>query len=205
MSLSDKILDLYEKYGSLSSERVTFLLEKEFDIIRNIRTIQRKIRRLVNEKKLVSLPLKGREQSYEVYTNHPSLLSSAFLSRIWDELFTIREETHYPKKQFEKSLESFRRLSSLIQLLPEEFKQRIKPKIDSFGELDKEEWDEIGNTIGFKQILTIGGVAFGDDEMARKIRKQEMMGFFLEKRIEDIIGEISSYLHEVIKEQRIKS
>ena len=132
MSLSDKILNLYEKYGALSSERVTFLLEKDYKLRRNIRTIQREISKLVKGKKLISLPLKGREQTYELFRKQPSALSSVFLSRIWDEIFAIRKELHCPEKQFDKNWENFFRLRSLVQLLPEDFKRNIKPKIDNF-------------------------------------------------------------------------
>jgi hypothetical protein len=99
----------------------------------------------------------------------------------------------------------FLRLRSLVQLLPEDFKQRIKPKIDGFTALNDEDKNRIGNEIGFHPMLTVGGVPFPETKMARKIRKQEIIGIIMEERIEEIIGDVSSCLHEALKEERTKS
>ena len=198
MSLTDKILELYEEYGALSTERVTFLLQNKFGISRNVRTIQREIKKLVEERKIVALPLKGRQQTYELFSNVSLSLSGTFLSRIWDEIFEIRAELHYPENQLDRDWESYFRLRSLIQLLPANFKERVSPKMDNFTLARAEEVDKIKREIGPTPILTLGGVPFGEYEISRKKRKQEIVGTILEKRVEEIIGEIASYLHEVV-------
>jgi hypothetical protein len=48
----------------------------------------------------------------------------------------------------------------------------------------------------------MGGMPFGETEMARKIREQEIIDVIMEERIEEIIGEVSSCLLEALKEER---
>jgi hypothetical protein len=198
------MLVLYEKYGALSSERATLLLESEFTIKVSLRTVQRYVSELVEEKKLAVLPSKRREQIYALYKEEPSSISDFFLSKYWDALFEIRKELHNPKDQFSQSWDSFHKLRSLIQLLPENIKDHAVAETANFGVLDKKELENIRMEIGHQPILTVNGIPFGEDEYQRKVRAQELLGVALEKRVEEIIGRVSTLLHKELKESRIR-
>lgn len=207
MALSDKILNLFEKYGALSSERVTNLLEKDYLIKKDIRTIQRWLAKLAKERKIVRLPSTRREQTYTLFKEQPALISDLFVSRIWEELFELRSGLHKPDDQFAQDWEILRKLRSLVQMLPQNIKDEIVPSIDSFPNLNKDEEKElieiIEGQIGRSPILTVGGYPFGEDEIRRKTIKQDIIGRFLEKKVEEIIGKITTALHEELRKSRI--
>lgn len=203
MTRRDKILSLYVKYGALSSDGAKLLLERDYSIKCSYRTIQRDIAELVDEKKLVAVQSMKREQTYTLCEEEQSLLSPLFLSKVWDELFEIREELPNQEDQLKQSWASFQRLRSLVQLLPADMKDKVKPFIENFGKkLDEEDIERIHVEIGPYPILTVNGVPFGEEEFKRKVRGLEIIGEALERKVEEIIGVVSSMLHAAVKESR---
>jgi len=207
MSLNDKILTLFEKYGSLSSERVKSLLKTEYKIEKTLRTIQRHIAELVKEEKLISNPSIRREQTYAVNRKNPSSISDFFLSKFWDELFKIRDELYAHKSEdtLADSWDSFYRLRSLVRMLPEDIKEEIKPRIESFGLITDEDKEKVAKSIGTLPILTVGGLPFGKEEWNRFEKGKSIIGWIRKKRIEDIIGEVATMLHEALEKERRES
>jgi hypothetical protein len=205
MSLSDKILILLEKYGALSSERVTFLLDKEYKQKRDIRTVQRHISILVREGKICPTNSTGRQQIYSLLKLEPLTIAVSFISRVWDELFELRNKLHYPENQRARNLDVLYELRSLVQMFPHDMKDRIMPLIENFpvfGEEEKKKIiQEVQRNVGTAEILTVNGVPFGEEEIQRKAIAQEIIGQAHEKKLEEIIGAVSSMLHEALKEK----
>jgi hypothetical protein len=133
-------------------------------------------------------------------------ISDAVLTIIWDELFELRDILHNPEDQSAQNWEVLNRLRSLVQMLPQDMKEKIMPSIDTFPDFSKEEEQklikDIEMKIGSRPIMTIGGFPFGEDEIRRKELSQKIMSHAHEKKIEEIIGKISSTLHEALKERR---
>ena len=201
MSLSDKILILFEKYGSLSSERVKFLLKDEYKVEKTIRTVQRHIAELVKMKKLIRNPSIKREQTYTVNRKEPPFVSDFFLSRFWDELFEIRKELHKPKDQFSSGWDAFYKLRSLVRMLPKNLKEKIMPSIENFEAFNDMEAKEIKKDlereIGARPIL----MPF---EIDRRKRGETIIkthvGRLLEKKVEVLIDNVATVLHEALRE-----
>jgi hypothetical protein len=68
MSLNDKILDCFKPKlrANLSTDDVRRILEKEFEIKRSNKTIQRHIKQLIDDQELEPIIAIGREQSYRL-------------------------------------------------------------------------------------------------------------------------------------------
>lgn len=66
MSLNDKILEIIENWGCLSTEEITRVLKEQCQIDKSPRTIQRHIRQLVEEGELTPDKPRGREQTYSL-------------------------------------------------------------------------------------------------------------------------------------------
>ncbi len=205
MTLSDKIMDLFQRYGALSSERVTYLLKTEFRIARGHRTAQRHIARLVKEGKLVLLPPSGREQMYSILKDKPQVVSDYFLGKFWDELFKIRDIIHDSKEQYIDSRGAFLRLRSLVKMLPKNLKDSITPSIEDFFNLDhnelaklQEQWDR---EVGSGSILTVCGVPFGKTEQKRHDRAMNLINRAFRIKLETLIDRVSTVVHQELERE----
>jgi hypothetical protein len=147
-----------------------------------------------------------RDILYEEKLHEPDLVTSVradILSKLWDELFEIRSELHSPENQNAQNWEVFRKLRSLVQILPQNLKEELISSVDTFPVLTKEESEklvkEIKMEIGSQPILTVGGYPFGEDEMQRKERALRLIGIAYEKKVEEIIGKVATALHKALK------
>jgi len=91
-------------------------------------------------------------------------------------------------------------------MLPQNMKNEIMSSIDNYPDYSKDEekqlTKDIEREIGSSPIVTVCGVPFGEDEMQRKERAIQIKSIADEKKIEEIIGKVSSTLHEALKERR---
>ena len=129
-------------------------------------------------------------------------ISDDVLRRIWDELFELRDILHNPEDQYYQNFEVLDRLRSLVQMLPQNIKEEIIQSVRNFPSFSKEEEEkirkDIESEIGSRQILTVGGIPFGEHEMWRKERAKQIMSIPQKKKIEEIIGNASSALYEAL-------
>lgn len=144
---------------------------------------------------------------HAVNREKPSSISGFFLSKFWDELFRIRDELFAQKSEdpYSDSWDSFHKLRSLVGLLPKEMKEKIKPRIESFGVLTNEDVEEVEKRIGSQTILTVGGVPFPGREMGRFEKGKSIVGQIQKRRVEEIIGEVATLLHEALEKERRES
>jgi hypothetical protein len=183
------------------------LLKKEYDITRSLRTVQRHIRDLVEDKKLVLVQSSGRELSYATLESKTSssklIISQHFLSRFWDELFNLRDILNSQNQDIH-SRDIFDRLRSLVKMLPKTMKDQIMPSIDGFWKFSDAELAELqeqwNREIGPAQILTVNGIPFGEYEQARHDRGISIVENGYRKRLENLIDIVSTVLHRAIEE-----
>jgi arginine repressor len=125
LSLQDKIVKILKKHGALSSEEIKAILEKENEIDKSVKTVQRKLSTLIKNGIVKAIPL-GRELKYSLDKEAPSAISDFFLNKFWSELFRIRQELVY----HENPGEAFVKLRSLLRMLPEGIKKKIVADIE---------------------------------------------------------------------------
>jgi hypothetical protein len=193
-ALYDKILDLFQRHGILTNERVKYLLEKDFEIVVSLRTIQRHTAALVKDKELIPTTPKGRSQSYKIKSeqlSNPTGLSQFFQDKIWAELFQIRELLHknYSPPFDAGWVESYIRLTSLVKLLPLEIKKEIIPELSKNDKISESEIDEIKNRLKNEPVHLLS------EQNEFQIEVDSLM----EKRVEAIIDKIATLLHQYNK------
>ena len=127
MSLSDIILKIFKEHGSLSSRNVLEIIKQNQQKYRirkipTLRTIQRHIRKYVEEGILKPDPPIGREQTYSLTTKEErkKQLQTYLIKRFWKEEEQIETENLYgdPVRAYNKAV-------FLILKLPEPYKQRL--------------------------------------------------------------------------------
>lgn len=191
MTLCDKILALIQENGPLTSERVTFLLKEKYTVNRNLRTVQRYIKELVTEDKLIKIVSSGRSQSYEIKTNNGASkkgLSEFFENKLWDELFQIKDvlNSNYRPPFDDNWYKSYKRLVSLVKLLPIEIKQEIMPEIEKSGAITDKEKEAIKKRLeGESGLLEVD-----DDSLEYEI------DHLLRQRLETVMDKIATLIHE---------
>ena len=196
MTLYDKVLNLFDRYGVLTSERVTYLLAKDFETNKNLRTVQRYIAQLVKEGKLVPIVSEKRTQSYELVGKKTSEFSEFFLNKFWEELFRIRDELHKPRREFEDNwVNANMRLRSLVKMLPKEFKEKIASDLEKSGRISESQLNEMKERIDKERIKLLGE----DESLNIEI------DLLMESRIEELIDKISTMLHEGLKRDQTKT
>jgi len=127
MSLSDIILKIFKEHGSISSRNVLEIIKQNQQKYRirkipTLRTIQRYIRKYVEEGILKpDLPI-GREQTYSLTTKEErkKQLQTYLIKRFWKEEEQIENENLYgdPVRAYNKAL-------FLIVKLPEPYKRQL--------------------------------------------------------------------------------
>jgi len=208
MTLSDKILIMLENYGTLSSEMVKMRLNKDHGIDKSKRQIQRLITELVKQKRVKPNSSVGRQQTYSILREKPSNISNFFLSKFWEELFEIRDKLFEQKTEdpltddpLVDTFDLFRKLRSLVKMLPKEIKEKIDIKFESFIELTADDRKKVEEKTGTLDILMVAGVPFGEEEWKRRQERKRILRGILKKRLEDIIGEVAMRLHEALREE----
>lgn len=122
MSLSDIIISIFKKHGSLSSKEVKEILEQEYNIKRNLRTIQRHIQALLDNGKVIPEKSLGREQKYSLQgdTNKKTEISGYLIKRFWREEEEIEKEVIYGEL-----FRAYRKAELLWLKLPSPYKQKL--------------------------------------------------------------------------------
>ncbi len=212
MTLSDKVRMIIETHGSLSSEMVKHYLERDFKINKSRRQVQRMIKELVEENVIVPNATFGRSQTYSISRDVPSAISNLFLGRFWEELFEIREDlikkreskdplTDDPLADF---FDTFRKLRSLVKMLPKDVQVKIKIKMEKMIELTDNDKKMIEEGVGTLPILLAGGVPYSEKEWERRQRRDLIISNILKERLEDIVGEVATLLHEKLRKEALK-
>lgn len=122
MSLSDIIISIFKKHGSLSSKEVKEILEQEYNIKRSLRTVQRHIQTLLDNGKVIPEKSLGREQKYSLQddTNKKTEISGYLIKRFWREEEEIEKDVIYGKH-----FRAYRKAELLRLKLPSPYKQEL--------------------------------------------------------------------------------
>jgi len=182
MSLSDIIIKIFEEHGSLSSRNVLEIIKQNQQKYRirkipTLRTIQRYIRKYVEEGILKPDPPIGREQTYSLTTKEErkKQLQTYLIKRFWKEEEQIENENLYgdPIRAYNKAL-------FLIVKLPDSYKQQLTEPLKQV----KTELNKINNEL----FLT---------EYRKMLRKRE---FLQTKGVPYLIEKIAEQLYKMQEE-----
>lgn len=87
-----------------------------------------------------------------------------------------------------------------------ELENRYKlPRIERFGVLTDEDIEKVEKGIGTETILTVGRVPFSGRDMNRFEKGKSIVGRIQKRRVEDIIDEVGTLLHEALAKERGES
>lgn len=172
MSLRDKIISIFNKHGSLSSEELKEILEKEHKITRSKRTIQRHIQEKIDEGILIPNRPLGREQTYSLRSNkvEKTEISNYLIKRFWREEEEIEKEYLYGDP-----LQTYRKARLLWLKLPSPFKEKLSSTFEQVNaELKKaKRIDNYITMMNQAKYLKKSGIPLIIHDMARILHEME--------------------------------
>ena len=127
-------------------------------------------------------------QTYHIIREMDSNISDFFLGKFWDELFDVRDNLYIEKSEdpLIDTFDSYRKLRSLVLILPKDMKQTILPQLEKFDEITDED-KEVVRHIGPRPVMLLNGVPFGEEEYERRKKQFNILARIFRKRLEEIV------------------
>lgn len=175
-SRRSKIKDILTRYGALSTESTTKILNERYRLHFNKKTIERDLLEMKKGGVIIANPPMGREQTYSASPEQLSM-SPFLIDQLWKDLDSIRHQN-----SSEDSIVAFFEIRSLIKMLPPSISEKLKGDVqrvaNSIAKKGKVMWDPMTRQFDYP----LGSVD-----------------------VEFLIGKVSEVLHEQFeKTQRSK-
>jgi hypothetical protein len=185
-SLDDTIIDILKKHGALSINHTTNIINRERSLPRNRKTIERHIRDLRSQGKVVANPPVGREQTYSVIQK-PLPMSEFFINQFWKNLDDVRREN------ISNSVMAYVNLHSLFKMLPPALNEKLKPDIQAAEQETEKVFVDLASLLNVLGIVSPGYVQ-GNPDVKRGVQVKVRAALF--DLVENLIARVSALLHE---------
>jgi hypothetical protein len=185
-SLDHIIIDTLKKYRALSTEQTTNSINKNHGLHCTCKTIERHIKVLRLEGKVVANPSVGREQTYSV-DQKPLHMSEFFINQFWKNLDDIRREN------ISNPIMAYVNLHSLLKMLPPILNEKLKPDIQAAEQEAEKVFVDLTSLLNVLGIVSPGYVQ-GDPHLKRGIQGKVRAIIF--DLVQNLIAKVSALLHE---------
>jgi len=184
-SLNDTIIDILRKHRALSIAGATGIINKEHSLPCNRKTIERHIKNLRLEGKVIANPPVGREQTYSV-DQKPLHMSEFFINQLWKNLDDVRREN------ISNPILAYVNLHSLLKMLPPALNEKLKPDIQAVEQEAEKVFVDLTSLLNVLGVISPGYVQ-GDPNLKRGVQEKVRAAVF--DLVENLIAKVSALLH----------
>jgi len=185
-SLDDTIIDILKKHRALSIAQTTSIINEKYSFPYNRKTIERHIKDLRLQGKVVANPPVGREQTYSV-NQKPLPISEFFINQFWKNLDDVRREN------ISNPILAYVNLHSVLKMLPPALNEKLKPDIQAAEQETEKVFVDLASLLNVLGVISPGYVQ-GNPDVKRGV--QVKVRAAVSDLVENLIARVSALLHE---------